>query len=152
MFMRARLLETSRRDSLNAFACARSENYYSEILWLIISKKQDNRENCVNQIVSLIFEANLSFSALLLAVMGILVSLYLRAEHARWKSRFRVLLALCGGTFFIGIIECALSLLYIVTGFPSASEFTFNLIIALFVGELAILGFAGLLLIMMLVI
>lgn len=104
-----------------------------------------------NELITLIFEANLSFSALLLAVMGILISVYLRAEHAKWKHRFRVLLGLCGGTFFIGIIDCLLSLLYILKGFPSISNVMFNLIVSLFVGELVLLGFAGLVLVTMLV-
>jgi len=62
-----------------------------------------------------------------------------------------MLLGFCGGTFFIGIIDCLLSLLYILKGFPSISDIMFSLIISLFVGELALLGFAGFVLITMLV-
>jgi len=102
-------------------------------------------------LISAIFEANLSFSALLLAVQGILISLYLKAEHEKWKHRFRVLLAVCGGTFFAGIIDCLLSLFYMLSTFPSVSNYVFNLIVALFIGELTMLVFASLLLVGMLV-
>lgn len=110
------------------------------------------RRHLADQLVTAIFSANLSFSALLLAVMGILVSLYIRAEHVQWKRKFRILLTLCGITFFVGIVDCILSLLYILIGFSSASDLMINIIVSLFVGELAILSFIGLMLVTVLVI
>lgn len=113
------------------------------------------RRSCIrsyrldSQLIQLVFEANLSFSALLLAVMGILVALYVRAEHAEWRFRFKILLILCGAAFLVGIVDCSISLLLLLGGFPSASTEVFNLIISLFFCEVAILAFAGLFLIIM---
>lgn len=100
-------------------------------------------------LISQIFEANLSFSALLLAVQGILISLYLRAQHEKWKNRFRMLLLICGGTFLIAVIDCILALFFILSS--PGSYFFFNLIVALFVTELVILGSASLWLVIVLV-
>lgn len=102
--------------------------------------------------IELIFEANLSFTALLLAVMGILISLYLRAKNKKWHTYFKILLVLMGGIFLIGIIDCLLSFYYIFIGFQAVQTLLVNLIVGLFLFELLILGFAGVFLIILLVI
>jgi hypothetical protein len=105
-------------------------------------------------IVTQLFSANLSFSALLLAVEGILISLYIRAEHERWRSRFRILIVVCALAFFMGLINSTISFLYILEVFSYSPELTamvFALIVDLFLAELVVLGFAGLLLVWTLV-
>ena len=100
-----------------------------------------------SQLVQIMLEANLSFSALLLAVMGIFVALYVRAQHTEWRFRFKVLLIICVGAFLVGIFNCSISLMLLIGRFPSASTEVFNLIVSLFFCEVAILAFAGLFLI-----
>jgi len=106
----------------------------------------------MNDLITIIFNASLTFSAMLLAVLGILVSLYVQAEHKKWKRRFGIFLMIVGGIFFFGIVVCLLSFFYILNGLPSASSMAFNFIIAMFVAELALLGFAGLFLVAILVV
>lgn len=96
------------------------------------------------EIVKLIFGANLSFSAMLLAVMSVMASFYVKAQHTAWKRRLKLLLGLCVGVFLLGLVNSIVSFFYIVLGLSSSPIIVYNLIIALFVGELALLGFVGL--------
>ena len=105
-----------------------------------------------NAVISDLFTANLSFSALLLAVEGILISMYLRAEHPRWRRNLRILILTCGGTFLIGVFDSILSLLHILSFFQHVSDSAFNLIVALFLGELGLMLFLGLFLVLLLVV
>ncbi|TRZ53779.1 MAG: hypothetical protein D4S01_00660 [Dehalococcoidia bacterium] len=93
----------------------------------------------------LLFEANLNFSALLIAVIGILISLFVKAEHPKWKKTFKVLLLLFFSVFLLSISGCFISFFYIVEGFNLAPVFLSKIVVSLFYFELILLCLAGLL-------
>jgi len=98
-----------------------------------------------DDVIHLLFEANLNFSALLIAVIGILISLFIKAEHPKWLLIFKVLLLLFLSVFLMSVTSCFLSFFYIIEGFNLAPLFLYDLVVTLFYSELIFLSLAGLL-------
>lgn len=107
-----------------------------------------NAQETQNNLIHLLFEANLNFSALLLAVIGLSLSLYVKAEHKKWKPIFKKLLVVFLSVFLMSMISCILSLFYIIVGFSLAPTFLFNLLVVLFFLNLILLIFTGLFLVL----
>ena len=97
-----------------------------------------------NDVMNMLFEANLNFSALLLAVIGIIISIYIKAEHPKWMLTFKVLLLLFFSIFLMSITSCLISFFYIIEGVNLAPLLLSNVVVTLFYLELILSSLAGL--------
>jgi hypothetical protein len=94
-------------------------------------------------LISAIFAANLSFIAILLAVIGIVIPIYANVG-LELKAKFKKLLKIFGINFFLSVFVTILCLIYLVNAsyniLPICLQFNPEIfIVTFFIGEILLL-------------
>lgn len=100
----------------------------------------------MDNIIEFILNANLSFTGILLALIGIIVPLYLNVVNESWRKIYKYLLLIFALDFVLGVIiniACLLLLVDIPVLFFSLTLDARSLILFLFATEMMLLAIGG---------